>query len=70
MAAPMPIAPAMLGVPASNLCGTVAQLLSSRPTKCIISPPPWYGSIESSRSRLAQSAPIPVGPHILCPLKA
>ncbi len=69
-AAPIPIAPAMFGVPASNLCGTSAQVLSSRPTVWIISPPPWYGAIASSSSFRAHRTPMPVGPHILWPLNA
>ena len=47
--------------------GTVRQ---GNVTEEIISPPPWYGDIPSSIWRRAHRAPIPVGPHILCPLNA
>jgi hypothetical protein len=56
-----------LGVPASNLCGTSFQVAWSSVTSRIISPPVRNGGISSSSSGVATSAPIPVGPSILCP---
>ena len=35
-----------------------------------MSPPLWYGGMSSSRARRPYSAPMPVGPHILCPEQA
>src|SRR2546430_16396246 len=61
---------ATLGVPASNFQGRSFQVASLSRTRLIMSPPPRNGGIDSSSDRRAQSTPIPVGPHILCPLKA
>ena len=70
MAAPQPTASAMAGVPASNLCGTLFHSAPSRVTRRIMLPPVMNGGMASSSSRRAQSAPIPDGPSILCPLMA
>ena len=59
----------MGGVPASNLCGTRAQVVCSKLTLPIMSPPPMNGGIASSSSIRPHSTPIPVGPYSLCPVK-
>ena len=69
MAASSPIASMIGGVPASNLCGTSAQVLRSNVTEEIMSPPPRKGGIASSSSRRAHSTPMPVGPYSLWPVK-
>ena len=61
-----PTASAIAGVPASNLYGSSFQVVRSIETERIISPPRLNGDIASSSSRRPQSAPIPLGPHILC----
>ena len=53
MAAPSPMAPAMSGVPASNLAGSAVVPDLSKVTELIMSPPPCYGGIRSSRSAFA-----------------
>ena len=53
IAAPKPIAPAMCGVPASNLNGRRLNVVRSIVTVSIISPPPCHGGIASSRRLLA-----------------
>ena len=60
-AAANPIACEIAGVPASNRAGGSAQVVRSFVTLRIIEPPPRNGGISRSRSRRAQSAPIPVG---------
>ena len=65
-----PFAPAMFGVPASNLYGSALKVVSSKVTERIMSPPPCQGGMASRCSRLPQSTPIPVGPYILWPLNA
>ncbi len=57
-------------VPASNLYGIGAYVEPVIVTVSIISPPPRNGGSSSSSSRRPQSTPIPVGPHILCPVNA
>ena len=69
MAAASPAASAIGIVPASNLCGGGANVEWSIQTLSIISPPPRNGGISSSSSRRPQSTPMPVGPHILWPVK-
>ncbi|CDF40081.1 unnamed protein product [Chondrus crispus] len=66
MAAPKATISPIAGVPASNLCGSSAYVEWSRKTSAIISPPPMYGGICSSRALLPHRKPTPVGPHILC----
>ena len=61
------MAPAMFGVPASNLSGAGRKVVRRHDTFSIMSPPPWYGGMESSRLRRAMSTPIPVGPKHLWP---
>jgi ATP-dependent Lhr-like helicase len=51
MAVPSPSAPAMSGVPASNLYGRSLYRVLSNVTERIMSPPPWYGGIFSNSSR-------------------
>ncbi len=41
MAAPMPTASTMAGVPASKRCGAGLKVDFSKVTEEIISPPPW-----------------------------
>ena len=48
IAAASPIAPSMCGVPASNLYGSTFQVLFSKLTEEIMSPPPRNGGIASS----------------------
>ena len=73
-AAPRPMAPAALGVPAPNRCAPVARCASSSaasvPTPCAMLLPPCQGGIASRIERRAHSTPIPIGPSILCPEKA
>ena len=57
---------AIEGVPASNFHGSSFQVVRSRSTVRIISPPVRNGSIVSSTSVRPHSAPDP-GPHILWP---
>src|SRR5699024_9159447 len=52
IAAPKPIAPAIIGVPPSNFHGSSFHVESYKFTKSIISPPNSTGSIASSISRL------------------
>mmetsp|Transcript_30840 Transcript_30840/g.88665 ORF Transcript_30840/g.88665 Transcript_30840/m.88665 type:complete len:244 (-) Transcript_30840:641-1372(-) len=68
-AAPMPIAWAMGGVPASKRAGMSANVVfsASKLTSLIISPPPFQGGMPSNTSRLAHRKPTPVGPYILWP---
>mmetsp|Transcript_43754 Transcript_43754/g.126399 ORF Transcript_43754/g.126399 Transcript_43754/m.126399 type:complete len:223 (-) Transcript_43754:409-1077(-) len=47
-----------------------AQVLPSRRTSSIISPPPRNGGASRSNSSRPQRKPTPVGPHILCALAA
>ena len=60
-----PTAPAMCGVPASNRCGASFHFASCQSTLTIISPPVWYGSMESSNSWRPYKTPMPVGPQHL-----
>mmetsp|Transcript_36924 Transcript_36924/g.91224 ORF Transcript_36924/g.91224 Transcript_36924/m.91224 type:complete len:236 (-) Transcript_36924:550-1257(-) len=62
------MASAMAGVPASNRAGGSAYVLWSMKTSWIISPPPIHGGMVSSTSMRPHRNPMPVGPHILCPL--
>ena len=62
IAAAIPIAWAIAGVPASNCAGGSAFVKPSFVTLRIIEPPPRKGGISRSSSSRAQSAPIPVGP--------
>ena len=59
----------MGGVPASNLWGMWLGRKPSLRTSRIISPPPRNGGIASSSSARAHNTPMPVGPHILWPVK-
>src|SRR5665213_1806139 len=60
----------MFEVPASNFQGSSLKLVVSYETRLIMSPPVRNGGIASSSARLPYRKPIPVGPHILCPLAA
>ena len=53
-------------MPASNLCGSSPHVVFSTRTELIMWPPVRKGSIASSSSLRPQSAPTPLGPHILC----
>ncbi len=64
-----PIASTIGGVPASNLCGTCAQVERSKLTLPIMSPPPMNGGIASSSAMRPHSTPMPVGPYSLWPVK-
>ena len=66
MAAAMPTAPEMLGVPASNLNGSALYVVFSKLTVRIMSPPPCQGGMASSSDSRPISTPMPVGPYILC----
>ena len=68
--APNPAACAKSGVPASNLSGSIAHVAELSSTTPIIPPPNSTGSNFSNKCFLPYSTPIPVGPHILCALKA
>ena len=50
IAAARPIGPEMWGVPASNLYGSTFQVVFSKVTELIMSPPPRNGGIASSTS--------------------
>ncbi len=65
MAAPRPTAPAMSGVPASNLYGRRLYVVRSIVTVSIISPPPCHGGIASRRRSLPYSTPMPGRPEHL-----
>ena len=58
------------GVPASNRAGSSAGSKPAVVTWWIMLPPPRNGGIASNSSRRPYSTPTPVGPSILCPLKA
>ena len=64
------MASAIGGVPASNFDGSSAGVKPSRRTSAIMSPPPRNGGMASSSSSRPHSTPMPVGPHILWPVKA
>ena len=68
IAALRPMASMIAGVPASNLWGISAQVLRSKLTEPIMSPPPMKGGMASKSSRRAHSTPMPVGPYSLCPV--
>src|SRR5262249_10107458 len=72
IAAARPTAPATFGVPASNFNAPVAKYarIDSISTYGDILIPAWNGGIASRSSLRAQRAPMPIGPHILCPEKA
>ena len=60
----------MGGVPASNFHGSSLGVNPSLVTLRIISPPVRNGGVASRTSVVPQSTPMPVGPHILWPVKA
>jgi hypothetical protein len=62
------MAPAMSGVPASNLYGSSFHVDFSNVTDRIMSPPPRNGGISASSDSRPYSTPIPVGPYNLCPV--
>mmetsp|Transcript_33012 Transcript_33012/g.77443 ORF Transcript_33012/g.77443 Transcript_33012/m.77443 type:complete len:212 (-) Transcript_33012:52-687(-) len=59
----------MLPVPASNLAGAGWNTVRSKVTSAIMLPPPCQGGMASSTSLRPMTAPMPVGPKILWPLK-
>ena len=67
MAAPSPITPSTFWVPASNLFGSGANVVSCSYTYSIISPPIIKGLIVSNISFFPYSTPIPSGANILWP---
>ena len=69
-AAPKPTACAIFGTPASNFCGTGAQVAVVIVTFSIIDPPVRKGGSSSRSSALPHRTPTPVGPTALCPEKA
>ena len=69
IAAPKPITPAILGVPASNLCGSFHQELFENETRSIMFPPKTKGSMFSKSSFFPNKTPTPVGPKHLWPEK-
>jgi len=62
MAAPSPTPSAIADVPASNLCGSSAQVVRSFVTRPTMWPPVSQGGIASSSSRRPCRTPMPVGP--------